>query len=158
MAGESIGIIDLDAVLKPDIKVKLDGTEWRLPGDPPTEILLNIVVLSEEMEKAVDADDSDRMLEIRRELTDAVEDLFSMRQEIPEGFGAGLVDAQISELVSKLFAHYYPGMGGDRPTPEPAAEEPPETARPRSSERSPKSSARARPRKRASASSKSSTT
>lgn len=159
MAGEGIGIIDLDSVLKPDIKVKLDGQEYKLPGDPPTEVLLSIVLFSEEMEKAVGEEDTDRMLEIRGELTDRIEDLFSMRQDIPEGFGGTLVDAQISELVSKLFAHYYPGAGGgERPTPaaeEAEAETPPSS---RSSRPSPARS-RARTRKpRASASSKSSTT
>ncbi len=166
MAGETIGIIDLDSVLKPDIKVKLDGEEYKLPGDPPTEVLLSIVVLSEEMEKAVEADDSDRMLEIRGELTDRVEDLFSMRQsDIPEGFGSTLVDAQISELVNKLFAHYYPGMGGgERPTSpeaeEESAEEPAPSETPPRPRRQPRSRARSPRAKKtaASASSKSSTT
>jgi hypothetical protein len=171
--GDSIGIIDLDAVLQPDIKVKLDDHEYRLPGDPPAEILLTIVVLSESLEEAIGAEDSDKVLDLRRELTDAVTDLFSMRQEVDDNFGSTLVDAQIQELVSKLFAHYY-GLDqedGDRPTSEepeaaPSSEAPEEAEpasstppRPRSARRSPPRS-RKRPaaKKRPSASSKSSTT
>lgn len=173
--GDSIGIIDLDAVLQPDIKVKLDGHEYRLPGDPPAEILLTIVVLSESLEAAIGDEDSDKVLDLRRELTDAVTDLFSMRQEVDENFGSTLVDAQIQELVSKLFAHYYgldqatgPEADGDRPTPEeepaaPSEEEEPASSTPprsRSARRSPPRSRKRAPAKKpaASASSKSSTT
>ena len=161
MAGEAIGIIDLDAVLKPDIPVKLDGETFKLPGDPPTEILLTIVNLSERMEKATADEDADAMLQIRSETTDAVTDLFALRQEVDDNFGAGLADTQISELVNKLFAHYYPGLGGGdedpdvaRPTPEASEAETPPKPR-----RSPPSRRRSTPARRkkatASASSKS---
>jgi hypothetical protein len=159
MAGESIGFIDLDAVLKPPIKVQLDGQEYKLPGDPPTEILLTIVNLSERMEKATGEEDADAMLEIRSETTDAVTDLFALGQEVQEDFGATLVDSQISELVNKLFAHYYPGLGGgedpdaDPPTDPPeGAKTPPKS---RSSAPSRRRSTGARRKKAASASSKS---
>jgi hypothetical protein len=167
VAGESIGIIDLDAVLKPDIPVKLDGQTYKLPGDPPTEILLTIVQLSEKMEEHREAEDADAMLQVRSETTDAVTDLFALRQEVDEGFGATLADTQISELVAKLFAHYYPGLGGedDDDAAPPTSAEPAEAEatnpKPRSSRRSPPRSGAARRKRKpaaASASSKSSAT
>ncbi len=150
--GESVGFIDLDAVLAPPIKVKLEGKEWKLPGDAPTELLLSIVLLSEQAQEAIDKEDTERMMELRAEMSERIEDLFAMHQEVPEGFGSQLVDAQIGELVSKLFEHYYSGgdeEDGDRPTP--AAATPPSS---RSSARSRPSSSRARkPRAKASSAS-----
>lgn len=140
--GESVGFIDLDAVLAPDIKVKLNDAEWKLPGDAPTELLLGIILLSEQAQKAIEDDDTEKMLDLRAEISDRVEELFAMRQEVPEGFGASLADAQIGELVQKLFAHYYaddeddPEAGGGRPTgaSEPAST-PPRSRRPSRSRR-----------------------
>lgn len=144
--GESIGMIDLDAVLADDLPVKLNGKTWKLPGDAPTELLLSIILLSEQAQEAIEKEDTDRMLEVRAEMSDRVEDLFALRQEVPEGFGAALVDAQIGELVAKLFAHYYPSGegGGGRPTPEPEAETPQSSrSSGRSRPRSPRSRAKA---------------
>ncbi|HXS25887.1 MAG TPA: hypothetical protein VN719_16750 [Gemmatimonadales bacterium] len=134
MSGESAGLIDLDAVLAPDIRVKLGGETYRLPGDAPTETLLSIVQLTEEMDKAVKATDETRILELRAEMAERVEDLFALRQDIPEGFGAAIPEVQTVELVRRLFQHYYgDGEGGDRPTtPTPASSRNGARSRPRS--------------------------
>jgi len=126
-SGESIGMIDLDAVLASPIKVKVDGATYKLPGDAPSELLLSIILATERLEEAVKENEPKRLQEIRGEVSDLVTELFSILQEVDEGFGSGLADIQIGELVSKLFAHYYKvDEDGDRPTADkPEAETPP---------------------------------
>lgn len=128
-------IADLDKVVAPDIYVILEGKKRALPGDAPTEILLRVTLLNEDLEAATEAKDGDRMLELREEISGQIEELFALRDpQLPEG-SLHLSDAQVGELTSKLFLHYYGGAvedaqreaeeeGGARPT-EPEAEEPP---------------------------------
>lgn len=122
-------IADLDQVVAPDIRVVLNGEKHRLPGDAPSELLLRVTLLSEKLEEAVEAKDAPRMLEIREEISESVEELFLLRNpQLPEG-SINLSDSQVGELVSKLFQHYYGKAVEDaareeaeRPT-EPTAEE-----------------------------------
>jgi hypothetical protein len=76
------------------------------------------------------------MLEVREEITDNVDDLFRMRDPQLEPGTFLLSDAQVGELVAKLFAHYYGAAMDDaakerleaesaRPTQEGPAAEPP---------------------------------
>lgn len=160
-------IADLDKVVASDIYVVLNGERRPLPGDAPSELLLRITLLSEELEKAVEAKDAPRMLEIREEISANVEELFALRNpQLPEG-SITLSDAQVGELVAKLFAHYYGKAVEDaaaeeeaeaaRPTEEePEAETPPTTPRSESAKPSPPSSARRSRRARSSARSRSS--
>jgi hypothetical protein len=134
-------LVDLDAVVSPDIRVKFDDTTYRLPGDAPSETLLRIQLISEQLSQAVTDTDVDKLLQLREELSEQIEALFSIRQDVDPG-SIQLSEKQIEELLSQLFKHYFgvdvggeeDGEGGDRPTSTPQ--------RPRSGRRSAKSSAR----------------
>lgn len=136
-------LIDLDAVLAEDIQVQIDGDKWPLPGDAPSEILLKILLLSETLENVAKENDAGRILEVREQITEKVDELFALRTD-PEDFpsqrlvrgeegeeGAeyeptmGLSDARVGALVSSLFEVYYTlpegaaeaaEEGGARPT------------------------------------------
>lgn len=137
-------LIDLDAVMQPDLRVRLGGVDYRLPGDAPSEVLLRISVLADELAKqSTSANfDPEQLLGVRTELGEAVEELFRIRQ--PELDSLSLSDTQIAQLMEALFAHYFPKdeEGGDRPTP---ARTPP---KPRSSRPSARSSTASGGRKR----------
>jgi hypothetical protein len=128
-------LIDLDAVVSPDIKVKLAGQTWALPGDAQSDTLLRMIKLSQDMDAAFKEENTDRLLELRDELTAEVEGLFAEKNDLPED-GLHLSDAQIGELVTKLFDHYSADQGEGqeiRPTSTPA--------KPKSARRSPPRSA-----------------
>jgi hypothetical protein len=135
------GLIDLDAVVSPDVRVKFDDVEYRLPGDAPSETLLRIQVISEQLGKAVGDTDVDKLLALREELSETLEELFSIKQDIEPGT-INLSEKQIGELLTALFEHYYSEAeeaveGGERPTP-------PTTRKPKSGQRSRASSRRAK--------------
>ena len=95
-------LIDLDAFVKPDIRVRLHEQDYRLPGDPQTDILLRITALFQALS---DTDgDIDRVLELREELAEQVLYLFQERQ--PDLDDIRLSDEQVLELVSKLMDYY----------------------------------------------------
>lgn len=144
--GSTSVIADLDVVVASDIYVVLGGKKRPLPGDAPSELLLRVTLLSEQLEDAVQDKDPERMLELREEISENVEELFRLRNPtLPDG-SINLSDGQVGELVAKLFKHYYgkaiedaeaEEAGSTRPTaaePEPEeAEEttpPPESAKP----------------------------
>lgn len=139
-------LIDLDAVLAEDIYVQLAGERYALPGDAPSEILLKILLLSESLENVAKENDAGRILAVREQITEKVDELFMLRND-PEVFpdqrlvsgeegdedaeyepSMGLSDAQIGALVGALFETYYAvpagaadvaagaGEGGGRPT------------------------------------------
>lgn len=129
-------LVDLDAVVAPDIRVKFDDTTYRLPGDAPSETLLRIQLVSEQLQQAVGDTDVDKLLLLREELSEQIEALFSIRQEIEPG-SIQLSERQIGELLAHLFKHYFDiedagEEGGERPTSTPP--------RQRSAKRSPRSS------------------
>jgi hypothetical protein len=159
--------IDLDKVVATPIPVKVGSETYKLPGDAPSELLLRIIVLVDEVEKAgrgegLEGDTPEEiaeagihvMLAKRQDLNAAIEELFSIEQEIDEG-EIELSDPQIAALVQALFSRYYPGTGeegGARPTGENST--PP---KPKSAQRSRRNSRGAKPKApRASASSASS--
>jgi hypothetical protein len=162
--GNTTVIADLDTVVSPNIYVQLDGAKHPLPGDAPSELLLRVTLLSEDLEGAVEAKDPERMLELREEISESVEELFRLRNPALEAGTINLSDGQVGELVAKLFKHYYGKAvedaeveeGGERPT-EPEAEAPETPQRPRSEQPSRTRQAgkrRRSPRSRSSASSR----
>ena len=160
-------VADLDKVVSANIHVQLDGVKHALPGDSPSELLLRITLLSEQLEEAVQAQDADRMLEIREEISDNVEELFRLRNPLLEEGSINLSDIQVGELVSKLFAHYYGAAIEDarreaeeeaaaaRPTPAEAEAETPTSPSSRSEKPTPPSSSRAPRRRRRTSSARS---
>jgi hypothetical protein len=131
--------IDLDAVVSPDIRVALNGTRYRLPGDAPSETMLHMLMLFQQFEEIDPTQDPQKLVDLREELAEEVENLFRIRQpDLPEG-SITLSDPQLGELLAKLFSHYYPNLEGEeeeeRPT---SASSTPQ--RQRSGRRSPRSS------------------
>lgn len=116
-------LIDLDAVVAPDLRVKLNGTVYRLPGDAPTEQLLRLQVLANRLDRESDGKNPEELLEMREELSAEIADLFRIREPDLDDEGLDLSDAQAVELMRRLFEAYYPGgdgedeEGGARPTP-----------------------------------------
>jgi hypothetical protein len=153
-------VADLDKVVSPNIYVQLEGVKHALPGDSPSELLLRITLLSEQLEEAVEAKEAERMLEIREEISDNVEDLFRLRNPLLEENSINLSDVQVGELVSKLFAHYYGAAiedaraeaeaeaAGTRPTQAEEEAETPTSPSSRSEKPSPASSSQGAPRRR----------
>lgn len=156
MAGPSdtTTIADLDKVVASDIHVKFADKKWKLPGDAPSELLLRITLLTEELEQAIEARNAEDMLALREEISENVEELFRLRNpSLPEGT-IRMSDGQVGELVAKLFAHYYGAAiedaaseedneGGDRPTEDQEPETTPSSASEKPSPRRPRA-----PRKR----------
>lgn len=93
-------IIDLDAALPPDKKVRLAGATYTLPGDLPVELFLRVQRASSEMQTNVDEDTV-------RGLSDAILELFRTRnpqmKALPTSLGIG-------QLVTMLISVY---GGGD---------------------------------------------
>lgn len=169
------GMIDLTAVSRPDIRVKLttaDGKSEirRIPGNAPSGLLIDMMVLLREIDKQ-EPDDLEAIASLRDELQEKVDDLFAMRDPDYADGDVKLSDEEMGMLVASMFQRYYDrakpdgdGEGGegdgDRPTE--AAEEPeaePKSAstpaRQRSAARSPRrsSAAKRKPRSRSSTSS-----
>jgi hypothetical protein len=96
-------LIDLDVFVKPDIRVKLNGQTYRLPGDPQADTLLRITALFADIGN-VAHDDFDRMLELREELSEQVAVLFQERN--PDVTEIRMSDEQLVELVSALMNAY----------------------------------------------------
>lgn len=132
-------LIDLDAVVSPDLRVQLNGVKYRLPGDAPAEIMLAIGVLLGELNDLDEQTGAERMLELREELGEKIEDLFRVRQPDLEVGALMLTDTQILELVTKLSVAY--GVVDEAELEDDA--DPPTTAeKPKTSERSGRRSTR----------------
>lgn len=153
-------IHDLDAVVAEDLRVKLGGQTWRLPGDPPSELLLRIIHLQQQLGKAANeaqnqptnatedeqAEMTETLLAIREQIAEQLGELFAMRNQDFEPGTLQMSDAQVVSLVNFLFEQYNADEeGGDRPTPTPP--------KPRSAQPSRRNSGRSKPRSRSSASS-----
>lgn len=113
-------LIDLDAVVPDDLRVKLNGKTYKLPGDAPTELLLRLSLQAEKFNEAKDKA-PEELLEMREELGGLIEDLFALRNDLEDG-EIELTDRQVAELLESLFAIYFAvdgdtEEGGDRPTP-----------------------------------------
>lgn len=135
-------LLDLDAVVAEDLEVKLGGRNWKLPGDAPSELLLRIIHLQQELFRAgteaeemgeVDAEQeaevTNRLLGLRSQLTERLAELFSMRNEHADdcsswdeegecdcGLKLELSDVQIGTLIGWLIEQYGMAGDGDRPT------------------------------------------
>lgn len=137
-------LIDLNAVISPDINVRLGDKSYKLPGDAPVEDLLRLMVKAEELDKTENKAPQE-ILEEREEIAADVEELFRIRQpNLPEG-EISLSDAQLVELLVGLSRIYNEALadaqsaaGGGRPTQTPP--------KPRRRKPSATSSARRRPR------------
>jgi len=98
-------LIDLDAFVAPDIQVKLNGETYKLPGDAPSEIILRMTNLFGTLaDEETGADNLDRILALREELSELTLELFQERQ--PELEDIRLTDGQIIQLVSSLMKVY----------------------------------------------------
>jgi hypothetical protein len=107
--------IDLDAVVRPDIRVQINEETYRLPGDPNAEILLRIGVLYQQIEQS-DGEDIDGILDLREQLQETVHSLFALRQPDLDPADLTLSDRQILTLVNRLMA-MYASSGEDEPVP-----------------------------------------
>ena len=108
--------IDLDALLPDDIPVKLGGVTYKLPGDPPVELLLRLQLLAQKIDEAQDAA-PEELLKLREELAAEIEELFSLRNELSEDEPIQLTDRQTAGLLEQLFEKYFAvEEDGDRPT------------------------------------------
>ena len=112
MSGE---FIDLDALLPEDIRVRLGGTDYKLPGDPPVELLLRLQLLAQKIDEAKD-DSPENMLSLRKELAEELEELFAIRNDLGEDDRIELTDRQTAGLLNDLFEKYFAVEDGDRPT------------------------------------------
>lgn len=122
MADANGYLADLDTVASPRVKVHLNDQDWWLSGDPDSELIVNMMVLGQEMAKAVEAQDVERIRDLGGETHELIEDLFGEHNEIPEG-GLKISDRQINELLNSLMQHYQTlaqkasgGGEGDPPT------------------------------------------
>lgn len=147
-----LGIIDLTAVSAPDIRVRLrcaddSVEEYRIPGNAPSGILVDLMVLLREVD-AAEADDLGLIADLRSQIQEKSDDLFLLRNSTYEPGDVKLSDPELGALVAGMFRQYYgvDAEGGDRPTvPEEEPETPAATPpKPRSGQRSGKSSRAAR--------------
>lgn len=167
------GLIDLTAVSRPDIRVKLSTADGkseirRIPGNAPSGLLIDMMVLLREIDKQ-EPDDLEAIAALRDELQEKVDDLFAMRDPDYADGDVKLSDEEMGMLVASMFQQYYDRAtespdeddegDGDRPTEAAEEEEPPKSAstppRQRSAARSPRrsSAAKRKPRSRSSTSS-----
>lgn len=112
-------IIDLDAALPPDKKVRIGGKTYLLPGDIPVELFLKV-------QRAAGGDGSG---DVVADLRDALLELFQARDRSMKSLPLGM--GQLMELIPRV----YMGTGPDPPRPTRGATG---TSRPRSRSRSSK--------------------
>src|SRR5579859_3001959 len=99
-------IIDLDAALPPDKKVKLGGRVYTLPGDIPTELFLRI----QQATATVGSDKEDGV----QVLYDAILDLFRTRDKTVTALPLGL--AQMVTAFATIYGQQDAEDDGARPT------------------------------------------
>lgn len=73
--------LDLDAVSRPDLRVKLDGKIWRLPGGPRSETVVDLAALFDAFDKAVQEGEGDRLKELSDEIRELIYGLFAERHD-----------------------------------------------------------------------------
>lgn len=143
MADElDLGIIDLTTVAAPDIRVKMkcaDDTTaiYRVPGNAPSGLMIEMLVLLREVDK-VDPEDIELVADLRIQLQEKVDELFTLRNADYAIGDIKLGDEELAFLVHGLFQRYYDSAppaegdeGGDRPTgEEEQAETPSSTSTP----------------------------
>jgi len=122
-----LGVIDLTKVAAPDIPVKTrraDDSEarWRLPGNAPSGLMVELMVLLREVDQAPD-DDLELIADLRAQIQEKVDELFALRNKDYQDGDVKLNDEELGTLVAGLFKRYYDGNepegeGGGRPTEE----------------------------------------
>lgn len=144
-------IFDLDAVTRPDLRVKLGDTQWRIPGSMDSQFVAHLAMLFKELEKAADAEDEDRTLEISGEIREHIEGLFAHRHTEKELEALpSMNDDQLAELYVHVVNSW--ATGDDE---EPARPTKPTARKPKSGGRSRASSSSRKTRSRSSTSSSS---
>lgn len=98
-----VTLTDLDIAAPADRRVKLAGTTFRVPGDPPTGWLLAFRSLTAKF-----ADDGVDELDVVAELRDALVDLFLLKQPDAEAEVCAAVDSMgvpvLVQAVNLIYA------------------------------------------------------
>jgi hypothetical protein len=140
----SPAVFDLDVLVAPDRRIKLDGREWKVPGDPPVPWLLTYQRAQERFMASDDdpeIDSADALLELR----DSVIELLLLRQPDDEEvitkaidtLGLSVLMASVELIYRSEIEEDVPGDNADepaeadasRPTPRSTTRKPPTTSR-----------------------------
>lgn len=101
MSGE---LLDLDAVARPDKTVELEQAgrkvRYRLPGDPPSGLVVRMDVLNRELTRAQDDKDAEAAQELSEQLREIVLELFQLRQ--PD-LDMGFIDSLSYDQLGAVF-------------------------------------------------------
>lgn len=73
-------LLDLDAVARPDKTVELQGQRYRLPGDPPSGLVVRMDMLNRELDRAREDADPERSGDLSEQLRELVLEIFQLRQ------------------------------------------------------------------------------
>jgi hypothetical protein len=103
-------ILDLDAVVAQDIVVVLGGEEYRIPGDPPMEIYVQLLDLEQRGDEIAAKDEAgaDDAREFLDSVLEPVYELFAIRQPELERdtLRRKIGIAQIGAVVARVMEIY----------------------------------------------------
>lgn len=131
--------LDLDAVARPDLEVRLGGQTYRIPGSISTPRMLRWMQFEQRTEDAAKANDEREIVSLIGEMYDDLLDLF--RTYDPDLEDIEIDRDQTRELFAKLNEAYNPADEDDTadPTPPKAAPKPKSGRRSGSTSRTPAS-------------------
>lgn len=128
--------LDLDALARPPLRVKLGEKVWRLPAGPQSELVVDMAALFDEFAKALQSGEAEKMKAASDDLRGMFEDLFAEHNESIEDLPR-LSDEAMAELF-RLLVTQITGViaeDGARPT-QPTAAKPKSNGRSRPNSRS----------------------
>lgn len=76
--------LDLDALSRPPLHVKLGDAVWKLPGGPQSELVVDMAALFEKFDEALRSGEQELMQERSAELRDMFEELFGVHHSTEE--------------------------------------------------------------------------
>lgn len=118
-------IVDIDKVVSRDAVMVVDGVEYQLPGDPPVELYLQFIHLSEQIDEAENGVDEAPLLQ---ELHDLAVRLFRLRSPELDALPIG-----VSSLIGGLGLYFF---GGGEVVEDPPVKRPARKAGTRNTSRS----------------------